>query len=149
MRVLTWFLAIAGLAFLGGALISSDLGRSLRRYDADEPDTIGQAPGHQEPFVDMREARPTPDEIYQAPETLPGDASDNEMNAAGPHELPDWLFPSPADRSAPASTAPYAQAPRPERSESRSGAINPTLDDAARRAQEAAQAVRDAENALN
>ncbi|MCJ1960771.1 hypothetical protein [Novosphingobium mangrovi (ex Hu et al. 2023)] len=149
MRVLIWFLAIASLAFLGGALISSDLGHSLRRYSAGEPDTIGQGPGIHDPYVDLRDARPAPYEIYQAPENLPGDASDGEMNAAGSHELPDWLFPSPADGSAPAPTAPYAQAPRPERSESRSGATSPTLDDAARRAQKAAQAVRDAENALN
>ncbi|MED5545018.1 MAG: hypothetical protein VX309_08360 [Pseudomonadota bacterium] len=149
MRVLTWFLAIAGLAFLGGMLASSDLGRSLQHYGAGEPDTIGQAPGLHEPFADLPDAEPAPYEIYQAPETLPGDARDDERNAAGAHALPDWLFPSSADDSAPAPAAPYAQAPRSERSERGPGAINPTLDDAARRAQEAAQAVRDAENALN
>ncbi|WP_226634428.1 hypothetical protein [Novosphingobium profundi] len=148
MRVLSWFLAIAGLAFLGGVLASSDLGHSLQRYGAGEPATIGQAPGLREPLADLPDAEPAPHEIYQAPKGLPGDAPDDEMNAAGPHALPDWLFPSPADGSA-APTAPYAQAPRSEQSESRSVAINPTLDDAARRAQEAAQAVRDAENALN
>lgn len=166
MRALKWLLPMAVLGFIGGVLASGDIGRLVRGTYADTDEANHDSP------VSPADVDPYPGDAEQGYAGSQPDLDDGDVLQSNgdetDHGLPTWLF-TPSDQ---ADSDPYGPSPRddrdaalahggtgtgsvtgeaPARAVTSGGAgtaASGSLDDAARRAEAAASAVREAENAL-